>query len=223
MARKPQIPHHRLPMILRQGLHRPRLIFAALLFLLLMLMLPAGWGVMVRWLLSFDGATLTFLIAASHMMAKASPVTMRRRAIMEDEGKWIVLALSTFAAFAVLVALMLEKVSAGHISAAHLALAMSTIILAWMFINTIFALHYAHDFYGGQEEAKNGLLFPGTEHPDYWDFIYFAFVLGMTFQVSDVQITSQRLRRLAVFHGTLAFFFNVFILALSVNIIAGAF
>jgi uncharacterized membrane protein len=161
-------------------------------------------------------------------MSRATQETMRHRALLEDEGKWVVLALSSLVAFAVLVALMMEKagvVNGGvrHVAMGQLALAIVTIILAWMFINTIFAIHYAHDFYSIHKPSTHGLEFPGTVQPDYWDFIYFAFVLGMTFQVSDVQIVSQRLRRLAVFHGTLAFFFNVFILALSVNIIAGAF
>jgi uncharacterized membrane protein len=222
MKQEQQSPYRHWPRILRHSLHRPRLAFAALLFAVLLLVLPSGWDNMVRWLLSFDGATFAFLIAAARMMAQATPETMRYHAVLEDEGKWAVLALSALAAFAVLVALMLEKASAKHVALEHLTLAMTTIILAWMFINTIFALHYAHDFYSSRETTKHGLIFPATEHPDYWDFIYFAFVLGMTFQVSDVQITSQRLRRLATFHGTLAFFFNVFILALSVNIIAGA-
>ncbi len=88
-------------------------------------------------------------------------------------------------------------------------------------MNTIFALHYAHEFYGDWGGKGSGLDFPGTREPDYWDFFYFAFVIGMTFQVSDVQITSRRIRRLALFHALIAFAFNTAIVALSINIISG--
>src|SRR5262249_31805583 len=107
----------------------------------------------------------------------------------------------------------------------RVVLAGLTILLAWFFMNTMFALHYAHDFYGdaeGPTEADaRGLDFPGRAEPDYWDFLYFSFTIGMTFQVSDVQIESHRLRRTALAHGVLAFFFNVVVLALTINIIAG--
>jgi uncharacterized membrane protein len=90
-----------------------------------------------------------------------------------------------------------------------------------VFVNIMFALHYAHDYYAAPDANASGLAFPGTSEPDYWDFMYFAFVLGMTFQVSDVQITSRGVRRFALMHGVLAFFFNVVIIALTVNIVAG--
>jgi uncharacterized membrane protein len=84
----------------------------------------------------------------------------------------------------------------------------------------MFGLHYAHEYY--MKEKGAALAFPqGAGDPDYWDFMYFAFVLGMTFQVSDVQIVRARVRRIALVHGIIAFFFDVFILALSVNVVAG--
>ena len=88
-----------------------------------------------------------------------------------------------------------------------------------MFTQTIFALHYAHEFYGTGRRAA-GLKFPGDERPDYWDFVYFAFVIGMTFQVSDVGITHREIRRTVVAHGVLSFLFTAAILALAVNIAA---
>jgi uncharacterized membrane protein len=88
-------------------------------------------------------------------------------------------------------------------------------------MNSIFAMHYAHGYYGNLGAAHRGLDFPGEEEPDYWDFTYFAVVIGMTFQVSDVQITSRHLRRMALLHGVIAFFMNVFIIAMTVNIVAG--
>ena len=86
----------------------------------------------------------------------------------------------------------------------------------------MFALHYAHEFYRDTGSERPGLDFPGNVDPDYWDFVYFAFVIGMTFQVSDVQIDSRAIRRVALAQAVIAFFFNVIVLALSVNIIASS-
>jgi uncharacterized membrane protein len=88
-------------------------------------------------------------------------------------------------------------------------------------MHTMFALHYAHEFYGeGADDRKGGLVFPGNEDPDYWDFLYFSLVVAMTAQVSDVQITSKTIRRLTTMHGTISFFFNATVLALAVNIVS---
>jgi uncharacterized membrane protein len=102
-----------------------------------------------------------------------------------------------------------------------IAIAAASIVLSWAFLNTLFALHYAHGYYGDYGKQHEGLDFPGDDEPDYWDFAYFAVVIGMTFQVSDVQVTSRYLRRMVLIHGVIAFFFNVFIIAVSVNIVAG--
>jgi len=102
-----------------------------------------------------------------------------------------------------------------------------TIVCSWFATHTMFALHYAHRFYRDdprtpEADATGGLNFPGDESPDYWDFLYFAFVIGMTSQVSDVQVTSRPLRRLVFWHGILSFIFYTVILALSINIVASA-
>jgi uncharacterized membrane protein len=102
-----------------------------------------------------------------------------------------------------------------------IVLAAASLVLSWCFLNTMFGLHYAHEYYGGGSDKHKALAFPGDCEPDYWDFMYFAFVLGMTFQVSDVQIQRRSTRRVALAHGIVAFFFDVFILALSVNVVAG--
>ncbi len=208
---------------------RPRLAISAALGIILYLVLPVGIGESTRLLAAFDIAATAFLAAVWFMMARASPAAMRRRARIEDEGRHVVLVLSATVASAILLSIGFElhgirglpPVDAG----AHVALAVVTILLAWLFMNTIFALHYAHFFYGDADgpaaaEAR-GLAFPGRAEPDYWDFLYFSFVIGMTFQVSDVQIEGHRLRRVALAHGVLAFFFNVVVLALTINIIAG--
>ena len=100
-------------------------------------------------------------------------------------------------------------------------LAMATILLSWSFVHTIFALHYAHEYYGERRDGKiGGLKFPGDTKPDYWDFLYFSLVIAMTSQVSDVAITSKVIRRIVTVHGALAFFFNLTVLALTVNMIS---
>jgi uncharacterized membrane protein len=101
-------------------------------------------------------------------------------------------------------------------------LATTTIALSWAFIHTFFALHYAHDFYGEHGAKQGGLNFPGDDEPDYWDFVYFSFVIGMTSQVSDVTVTSKPIRQTVAAHGIVSFFFNVTLLALTVNIAASA-
>ncbi len=100
-----------------------------------------------------------------------------------------------------------------------MALAIGTVVLSWTFTHTIFALHYAHEFYGVGEH-KNGLRFPGDGQPDYWDFVYFAFVIGMTFQVSDVAVPHKSVRRTVVAHGALSFFFTTAVISVTVNIAA---
>ena len=105
----------------------------------------------------------------------------------------------------------------------HLLLVLMTVIFSWTLVHTVYGLRYAHAFYGdsdqpGVNQHAGGLIFPGDHPPDYFDFAYFSFVVGMTCQVSDVQITSRRMRRITLFHSVLSFGFNTIILALLINI-----
>ncbi len=108
----------------------------------------------------------------------------------------------------------------------HLVMSLVAVVSAWSLVHTVFGLRYAHTFYGdpdgptGPQQHAGGLLFPGDRLPDYMDFAYFSFVIGMTFQVSDVQITSRRFRQLVLLHGMLSFAFNTVILALTVNTVS---
>src|SRR5262249_30681117 len=104
----------------------------------------------------------------------------------------------------------------------QLILATLTILLSWAFTHTIFALHYAHEYYIENDGRGGGLVFPGTEEPDYWDFVYFSFVIGMTSQVSDVAVSCRPIRRTVAAHGAVSFVFNAALLALTVNIAASA-
>ncbi|MER3435491.1 MAG: DUF1345 domain-containing protein [Leptolyngbya sp. ERB_1_1] len=161
-------------------------------------------------------------------MLRATPATMRRRAQQQDLGRLVILGLITAAACISIFAIAFilhDKGNTGEILVLHLALSILTIVGSWMLVHTIFALHYARAYYQDYktlEECKSeGIDFPGDVEPDYWDFLYFSFVIGMTSQVSDTNITSRSIRRLALGHGVLAFFFNTTILAMSINIIAG--
>lgn len=161
-------------------------------------------------------------------MRQATPEMMRRYARREDLGRLVILSLITIAACASLLAIgfiLHDKEASKNLLFLHLTLSLLTIIGSWLLVHTIFAFHYANAYYqDGKtlEECKaEGLDFPGEVEPDYWDFLYFSFVIGMTNQVSDVQITSRTLRRLAMLHSILSFFFNTMILAMSINIIAG--
>jgi uncharacterized membrane protein len=125
------------------------------------------------------------------------------------------------AALTSLVVVVLE-LGAARVADSHerfaVPLGVVTTLLSWALIQTIFAFHYAHRSYRGRGDRGSGLASPQTEYPNYWDFIYFSFVIGMTFQVSDVQVTSAALRRVVAAHGVLSFFYSVSILALAVNL-----
>jgi uncharacterized membrane protein len=215
----------RLAYRLRHLGRRPRLVVAILVFFACGLLLPVMRGE-PRWLIAFDLAAAVYLGAVWLMMLRSTVGGIKERARIEDERKRTVLLLGSASAVAVLVALGVELHQAKLLPPAraglHVALATATIVLAWFFMNTLFALHYAHEYYAhGDTGPAGGLRFPGEEEPDYWDFVYFSFVVGMTFQVSDVAVESRVLRRLVVAHGALAFFFNVGVLALAINIAAG--
>lgn len=200
---------------------RPRLSFAALVFTLVLLVTYGWFNPARELLLAFNLAAASFLVLIFRMMSRSTLASMRQRAERQREGRWVVLGTSLVVSLVTLAALSLELHSKSGGSPLPVILSVSSIVLVWIFVNTMFTLHYAHDFYNNSDPKLSGLAFPGTEEPDYWDFMYFAFVLGMTFQVSDVQIISRAMRRFALLHSVLAFFFNVVIIALTVNLIAG--
>lgn len=199
----------------------PRFTVCAVLFVVLVLVLLAlGVKPDRSVLLAFDLAAVFFLVATAVMFSRADTQSLRRRARKEDEGYWGFLLSSAALATIALLALAVELHTTRQAGGLQIALAVCSLILAWLFMNTMFALHYAHEFYGDDGAKHAGLDFPGHADPDYWDFVYFAFVIGMTFQVSDVQINARIIRRVALVQSVIAFFFNVIVIALSVNIVA---
>jgi uncharacterized membrane protein len=177
-----------------------------------------------RLLTAWDIGIAFYLAATFYVMANAPISRIRWRAKVQDEGAMALLVLTAASALASLAAVVAEIGAAPSASEApwtHVTLAMATILLSWGFMHTIFALHYAHEFYGeGKDTIIGGLMFPGEDQPDYWDFVYFSLVIAMTSQVSDVQISSRSIRRLATVHGVISFFFNLTVLALTVNMVS---
>jgi len=201
----------RMPKILRIIYARPRFFIAVAVGLGALLLLPASLRVTTRLLLGWDISLVLYLVLAYITIFLGGHAGLRRVAAMQDDGRFLILALTLIAAFASLAAIVFELG----------ALAIVTILLSWAAIHTTFALHYAHEYYRG--ESVGGLAFPGEDcDPDYWDFVYFSFVIGMTAQVSDVGITDRVIRRTATVHGITSFLFNTALLALMVNIAASA-
>jgi len=168
-------------------------------------------------LVGWDAGVALYLVLIYQITAQASIARIRQRAAVNDEGAIALLALTTAAALASLAAVVAEL---GHTPSAYkIALGIGTILLSWTFVHVIFALHYAYEFYADRTQT-GGLVFPGNADPDYWDFLYYSLVVAMTAQVSDVQITSKAIRRLTTLHGVISFFFNLTVLALTVNIVS---
>jgi uncharacterized membrane protein len=177
--------------------------------------------------IGWDVGTTIFLALAVTMAARATSASMRRRAVLEDEGRWVFLAVMVGAAFFSMFAIlgvMHEAKQAADASMIPLSiLAGVTILLSWLLAHTVFAIHYAHGYFNDLDENRpRGLDFPGEhDDPDYWDFLYFSFVIGMTAQVSDVQVRTPGWRGLVLAHGLFSFLFNTVGLALSINLFAG--
>ena len=176
-----------------------------------------------RFLVGWDVGVGVYLVLAAHMMVRSSIHRIRRRAMQEDEGQAAILILTVAAALVSLAAIFAHLgtgANGGGRGPWRLAFVGLTIWLSWAFIHTMFALHYAHEYY---DRTAGGMAFPGEERePDYWDFVYFSFVIGMTSQVSDVGVTSKEIRRTVTAHGVVAFVFNVALLALTINLAASA-
>jgi len=205
---------------------RPRLFAAAAFGLIVVFALPATFMLSTRLLIGWDIGIGCYLAAVYVLVIRSDVSDIRRNSALQDEGRLTLLVLTVGAALASLAAIIAE-LGAEHRAAAGtggapLILATSTIALSWGFIHTIFALHYAHEFYSERQDRGGGLKFPGGGDPDYWDFVYFSFVVGMTSQVSDVAVTHKRIRRIVTAHGAVSFAFNAALVALTVNIAANA-
>ena len=203
------------------------------MFLAFLLLLAGAFGGLAgiakidvgeAFILGFDAAAFLFILATLFELNRASPAQLRQRAAENDAGRVLLPLIAGLLLAVVLLALGLELGAGAESPGWKVLVVVMTLAIAWLFGNIVCALHYAHLFYdaGPSGADHGGLVFPGSCVPNFWDFCYFAFVLGMTFQVSDVQIASARIRRAALLHGLVAFFFNIGVVALTVNVIAGA-
>lgn len=208
---------------------RPRLIIAIGLAGLVSIILPSWLHLPTRILCAWNSGADFFLAVTWWKMIKATPEKIRRYAENEYEGHLAIFMLVIAAACASVLAigfLLTEKKGLSTtLLTLHVILSIMTIVGSWLLVHTMFAVQYAHSYYkyitrNNGEEITRGLDFPNNDYPDYWEFLYYSFVVGMTSQVSDVQTTSREMRRLTLLHGILSFFFNTTIVAMSINIIA---
>jgi uncharacterized membrane protein len=180
----------------------------------------AGWNAFAAVILTLDWLTIL----------NTPQRKIRERAQQEDLSRLLIFIFVVVAACAALFAvgflIRAHKGQSGGHFAVHLLLTLSTVISSWALLHTVYSFRYAHAYYGdsddlGGHQHAGGLMFPGDRPPNYFDFTYFSFVVGMTCQVSDVQITSRRMRRITLFHSILSFAFNTVILALLINTVSG--
>ena len=214
---------------LRHQFADTRLALSALAGAIVYFLSPQNWPAALRGAVGWDLGVLCFLTLTAVVVANLTPEKLRNRASLQDSKMWIILAIAVIAAAASLGTLTFvmqkETQPGGSSLPLRIAVASFTLVISWIFVHTIFAIRYAHYYYGDPEpkgRRRGGLAFPGIENPDFWDFAYYSFVVGMTCQVSDVQVTSRAMRRLTLAHGVLSFFFNAGVLALAVNIFASA-
>ena len=193
------------------------------------LIMPHNSHLLTRLLVAWNSGIFCLLSLAWSVIATANTKQIKKRSQTQDFSRIVIAVLVISAAiaslFAVIFVLGTSKNLPPKFLGLHIALSIASVVGSWLLVHTVFTLRYAHYYYfreqnHPQEDHAGGLDFPGGKLPDYWDFAYFSFVLGMTFQVSDVQITSRLMRRLALLHGLLSFAFNTIIVALTINIIS---
>jgi uncharacterized membrane protein len=186
---------------------------------------PNALGVLTRWLVAWDVALAVYLAVLIHKMIGASPEHMTKHAAETDEGRHFILFVSLAGVVVSIAAIFIEAgAQAQSDKALHVGFVMLTVPLSWLFVHASFATHYTHEYYGpldGKEGVRKGLMFPGDEEPDFWDFWHFALVIGVANQTADVQISNKAIRRIVTLHGVAAFVFNTVILALTINLAAG--
>ena len=209
---------------------RPRLFIVIAIGVLTGLILPTGIASqpISRWLIAWNVGAWLYVALAAAMMIRSSKGHMRHRAQLQDDGKYAILGLTVIAAIASLVAIAFElaivKDLHGWQRGAHVALAGLTVLSSWSFIQIMFTLHYAHDYYmAACHGHKPGLAFPDDEDPDYGDFFYFSAVIGTSGQTADVSFVTKPMRRIGSLHCILAYLFNTTVLALLINIGASLF
>lgn len=187
----------------------------------------------ISWMIGWLAYAAAHLGLAWVTILSSHPSEVRREVGGQDSNRIMISLFVIAASFVSLFAILFLLYGAGKTASRsdltiHLILSFSCIVCSWILVHTIFTLRYAHLYYqpreghrGGKDQQRQGLEFPQQEEPDYLDFTYFSFVIGMTFQVSDVTISSRELRRLALVHALLSFAFNTLLVALTINVVSG--
>jgi len=212
----------KMPKPIRVVYARPRTFLSILTGIAAFFLLPGSLRLVTRLLIAWDIFAGLYLVLVFIMVLRSGLLHIKRNAALQDDGQFLILLMAALGAFASLDAVVFE-LGASHHGVPELLLATVTIALSWAAVHTVFSLHYAHEYYRGAKPG--GLQFPSgdqQDHADYWDFVYFSFVIGMTAQVSDVGITDKIIRRTATVHGIISFVFNTALVALMVNIAASA-
>jgi uncharacterized membrane protein len=176
-------------------------------------------------LVGFDAAALIFIASVVPVLRAPSAHVMRRHARDNDANRVMLLIITITVMLVILTAIAGILRDRDTMKSATVGLVVSTLALSWLFSNIVYALHYAHLFYGDRDHTggdDRGLAFPSTEEPVYADFVYFAFTIGMTFQTSDVEICTRRMRRIATYHALAAFVFNIGVLAFAINVVGSS-
>ncbi|PSL33578.1 DUF1345 domain-containing protein [Chitinophaga ginsengisoli] len=183
---------------------------------------------LIKVVLLWDVFALAYNITCWFVFFNRSVDEIRKYARKEDGSRafvFVVILLASFVSMLMVLLLMISDESKEADKLLFSSVAIAGILLSWAMVHTMFAFHYAHIYYDDDEDKvkkqAGGLEFPEEPEPDYLDFAYFSFVIGMTFQVSDVQISDRKLRRIVLVHGLLAFLLNTFVVALTINLVAG--
>jgi uncharacterized membrane protein len=195
-------------------------------FLLFVALLIAGTLVGARFLhartlgfmAGFDVAAVVFLASCLSLLGTRGAAEIRDHANANDANRTVLLGITGVVMAVLLVSIGAEAMGSNPEPFTR-GLIIFTLAVAWLFSNTIYALHYAHLAYGDDCHGCSGLDFPGTPEPDYWDFVYFAFTCGMAFATSDVQISGRHMRRVVTIHCLAAFAFNIGVLAFTINVL----
>jgi uncharacterized membrane protein len=174
--------------------------------------------------LAFDLAAAAFLASLLPLLREHGADVIRKHAGDNSANRLLVLIVTLLVMVVVMAAITSELPGAREGDLAAIVKLVATLLLIWLFANCVYALHYAHDFYSalpGHKGDCGGIAFPGTKEPSYSDFVYFAFTLGMTFQTSDTDITSRRVRSIVLLHSFTAFLFNIGVIAFTINALGG--
>ena len=204
------------------------IISVALALVIYLLLLTTELGVVIKIMIAWSAFALSYIVTSCIVFFTKSPMDIRKHSKQEDGSRiyvFLLVVITSFASLFTVLLLMSSQSSKDTPQTIFIPVAISGMLLSWLMVHTIFAFHYAHLYYGDDtnDSSKHaeGLEFPGEKKPDYVDFAYFSFVIGMTFQVSDTEVTSRSIRRLVLLHGLLSFGLNTFVVALTINIIAG--